>query len=76
MAKSANKKKKVKVDSVGEAHIHSSFNNIIISLTNLTGQVISGQVQEKWDSVDLRRTLLTLLNVLQKIVVKKQWITV
>ena len=55
MAKSANKKKKVKVDSVGEAHIHSSFNNIIISLTNLTGQVISGQVQEKWDSVDLRK---------------------
>ena len=41
MAKSANKKKKVKVDSVGEAHIHSSFNNIIISLTNTTGQVIS-----------------------------------
>jgi small subunit ribosomal protein S11 len=29
------------VDSVGEAHIHSSFNNIIISLTNTTGQVIS-----------------------------------
>ena len=41
MAKSAAKKKKVKVDSVGEAHIHSSFNNIIISLTNTTGQVIS-----------------------------------
>ena len=41
MAKSAKKKKKVKVDSVGEAHIHSSFNNIIISLTNTTGQVIS-----------------------------------
>ena len=29
------------MDSVGEAHIHSSFNNIIISLTNTTGQVIS-----------------------------------
>lgn len=35
------KKKVVKVDSVGEAHIHASFNNIIISLTNVSGQVIT-----------------------------------
>jgi len=35
------KKKVVKVEPVGQAHIHSSFNNIIISLTNSTGQVIS-----------------------------------
>lgn len=35
------KKKVVKVDSTGEAHIHASFNNIIISLTNSDGQVIS-----------------------------------
>lgn len=41
MAKSAVKKRKVKVDPVGQAHIHSSFNNIIISLTNAGGQVIS-----------------------------------
>ncbi|MGB1295447.1 MAG: 30S ribosomal protein S11 [Flavobacteriales bacterium] len=40
MAKS-NKKLKVKVEAVGELHIHSSFNNIIISLTNTQGQVIS-----------------------------------
>ena len=40
MAK-AQKKKKVKVDAVGEAHIHASFNNIIISLTNANGDVIS-----------------------------------
>ena len=26
------KKKVVKIDAVGQAHIHSSFNNIIISL--------------------------------------------
>jgi len=32
---------------VGEAHINATFNNIIISLTNMTGQVISGQVQVK-----------------------------
>lgn len=35
------KKRKVKVEAVGEAHISSSFNNIIISLTNKSGQVIS-----------------------------------
>ena len=41
MAKLNKKKKKVKVDSVGEAHIQATFNNIIISLTNTSGQVIS-----------------------------------
>lgn len=42
MAKSNIKKKRVvKVDAVGEAHIQASFNNIIISLTNASGQVIS-----------------------------------
>ncbi|MDG0974039.1 MAG: 30S ribosomal protein S11 [Crocinitomicaceae bacterium] len=42
MAKSNQKKKKnVKVDAVGEAHIQATFNNIIISLTNGSGQVIS-----------------------------------
>ena len=35
------KKKNVKIDAVGEAHIQASFNNIIISLTNKSGQVIS-----------------------------------
>jgi len=35
------KKKKVNVEPVGEAHIQASFNNIIISLTNNQGQVIS-----------------------------------
>ncbi|MBL0051099.1 MAG: 30S ribosomal protein S11 [Bacteroidetes bacterium] len=35
------KKKVVKVDSTGVAHISATFNNIIISLTNMTGQVIS-----------------------------------
>ncbi len=35
------KKKVVKVEPVGQAHVHSSFNNIIISLTNSTGQTIS-----------------------------------
>ncbi|MCW3786175.1 MULTISPECIES: 30S ribosomal protein S11 [Plebeiibacterium] len=35
------KKRVVKVEAQGEAHIHSSFNNIIVSLTNKNGQVIS-----------------------------------
>lgn len=42
MAKSNQKKKKnVKVEALGQAHIQATFNNIIISLTNNAGQVIS-----------------------------------
>jgi small subunit ribosomal protein S11 len=44
MAKTAKvtaKKRIVKVESVGEAHINATFNNIIISITNMTGQVVS-----------------------------------
>ncbi len=40
-AKAAAKKRVVKVDAYGDAHITASFNNIIISLTNKQGQVIS-----------------------------------
>ena len=35
------KKRVVKVEAVGHAHINATFNNIIISLTNTSGQVIS-----------------------------------
>jgi len=35
------KKRKVKVDPEGVVHIQATFNNIIISLTNKQGQVIS-----------------------------------
>ena len=43
MAKSSvkAKKRKVKVDAVGQAHVNASFNNIIISLTNNNGEVIA-----------------------------------
>ena len=41
MAKSVSKKRKVLIDSFGEVHINASFNNIIISLTNKKGEVIS-----------------------------------
>ncbi|MFA7134261.1 MAG: 30S ribosomal protein S11 [Bacteroidales bacterium] len=37
----SNKKRVVKVEAYGQAHISSTFNNIIVSLTNATGQVIS-----------------------------------
>ena len=43
MAKStrSSKKRVVKVEPTGRAYISASFNNIIISLTNNSGQVIS-----------------------------------
>lgn len=36
----AAKKKVVKIDAVGQAHIHASFNNIVITLCNSSGQTI------------------------------------
>ena len=41
MAKATTKKRKVIVESTCEAHISATFNNIIISLTNKKGEVIS-----------------------------------
>ena len=43
MAKSTKvvKKRVVRVDSTGQVHVHSTFNNIIVSVTNAEGQVIS-----------------------------------
>src|ERR1700754_2237185 len=40
-AKAAAKKRVVKVDSYGDAHVNATFNNLIISITNKNGQVIS-----------------------------------
>jgi small subunit ribosomal protein S11 len=40
-AKKVTKKRVVIVEAVGEAHINATFNNIIITLTNKTGQAIS-----------------------------------
>jgi small subunit ribosomal protein S11 len=43
MAKSekSSRKRVVKVDAIGKAYVNASFNNIIITLTNNNGQVIS-----------------------------------
>lgn len=35
------RKRVVVIEPIGQAHIKASFNNIIISMTNITGQVIS-----------------------------------
>ncbi len=35
------KKRVVNVEAVGQAHIKATFNNIIISMTNTAGQVVS-----------------------------------
>lgn len=37
----SSRKRVVKVEPIGQAHIQASFNNIIVSLTNNAGQVIS-----------------------------------
>jgi small subunit ribosomal protein S11 len=39
--KKVTKKRIVIVEQIGEAHINATFNNIIITLTNKTGQAIS-----------------------------------
>ena len=43
MAKSekSSKKRIVKVDAIGRAYVNASFNNIIVTLTNNSGQVVS-----------------------------------
>ena len=40
-AKAVAKKRVVRVEAMGQAHINATFNNIIISLTNNAGQVIA-----------------------------------
>ena len=35
------KKRNVRVNAIGQLHVHSSFNNIIVSLANDEGQIIS-----------------------------------
>ena len=37
----SSRKRVVNVEANGMAHVHSSFNNIIITLTNMNGEVIS-----------------------------------
>ncbi|MEO6149468.1 MAG: 30S ribosomal protein S11 [Mucilaginibacter sp.] len=40
-SKKVTKKRVVVVEAIGEAHINATFNNIIITLTNKSGQAVS-----------------------------------
>ena len=51
------KKKVVKVGAVGMAYVHSTFNNVIITITNESGDVISWSSAGK---MGFRGTLPTL----------------
>ena len=57
MAKTTSKKRKVIVDPSGEAHINASFNNIIISITNLKGEVVSWSSAGKMGFKGSKKTL-------------------
>ena len=39
--KATSKKRNVRVDAIGQLHVHSAFHNIIVSLANSEAQVIS-----------------------------------
>ncbi|NBV13010.1 MAG: 30S ribosomal protein S11 [Sphingobacteriia bacterium] len=41
MAKVVKAKKKIKVDAIGHVHVSTTFNNIIVSITDLSGNVIN-----------------------------------
>jgi len=55
------KKRVVQIEAVGQAHIRATFNNIVISMTNSTGQVITWASAGKMGSKAQRKTLHTLL---------------
>ena len=44
------KKRNVRVTAMGQLHVHSSFNNIIVSLANDEGQVISDRKSTRLNS--------------------------
>ena len=73
MAKRSNKKvkkRKVRIDTEGTVYIKASFNNIIISVCNKSGQVISWASAGKAGFRGSRKILLMLLRLLQLIVLK------
>ena len=65
----ASKKRNVRVNAIGQLHVHSSFNNIIVSLANDEGQVISWSSAGKmgfrgrWQQRIAQRLLTTLVCV-------------
>lgn len=71
MAKTTSKKRKVVVESIGEAHITASFNNIIISLTNSKGEVIAWSSAGKMGFRGSKKTPLMQLRLQLKTVLKQ-----
>jgi len=55
----SSKKRNVRVDAMGQLHVHSSFNNIIVSLANSEGQIISWSSAGKMGFRGSKKTLLT-----------------
>ncbi len=55
----------------GAAHIQSTFNNTIVTITDMNGNAVLGLLPEKWASVvqenQLRLLLLLLLKLLQRL---------
>ena len=70
MAKTTSKKRKVIVESTGEAHINASFNNIIISITNKKGEVISWSSAGKMGFRGSKRILHLQLKLQLKMLLK------
>ena len=66
----AAKKRNVKVDANGQLHVHSSFNNIIVSLANSEGQIISWSSAGKMGFRGSKKILLMQLRWLPRIVLK------
>jgi small subunit ribosomal protein S11 len=46
------KKRVVNVEAIGQAHIRASFNNIIISVTNISGQLLHRMLVKPLMSLD------------------------
>ena len=62
----SSRKRVVVVEANGMGHVHSSFNNIIVTLTNMNGEVISWSSAGKKGSVVQKRTLRMQLRLLRK----------
>ena len=74
MAKSkAAKKRKVVVEATGQAHIQASFNNVIVTLTNKNGEVISWSSAGKMGFRGSKRIHLMLHKLLHKMLQLKHW---
>jgi len=74
-SKTNTRKRTVKVESAGQAHINATFNNIIISMTNAQVRLYHGVVPVKWVSGGLKKIHLTLPKWQHKIAQKSHLIT-